>query len=116
MEKSESVQPLRAVVTLEEPSVAKAGHSLRRAAESEEARAYRERLEARQGEVIAAMEAALGRAVTVRRRMTLLSNTFTAELRPAELAAVEALAGVKSVKPEHRAELPPRPRRRREER
>ena len=76
----------------------------RNVAENNSATAYRDGLKRRQADMTARIEKAIGSALDVKWNLTLAMNVISANVRYGDIAAIEALSGVKGVELENRYE------------
>lgn len=88
---------VRVSIFLKEDATIDQGFSTDGIAENDEAMAYREELEKRQGEVVKAIEAVLGQDLDVQWNLTLVANVISANIQYGQIQKVSQVEGVKKV-------------------
>ena len=97
MEDYVDTDTVRVSIFLEEKSTIAAGFSTDAIADNSQAMAYRASLKDQQAEITAAIEKTLGSKLDVVRNLTLAANVISANVKFGQIAAVEAVQGVKEV-------------------
>ncbi len=95
---------VRVSVFLNSPATIDAGYSTQNIASNPGAMAYRQALRNQQAQMTAAIERKLGGKLDVKWNLTLVANAISANVRYGDIAAIEAIPGVKSVVIENRYE------------
>ncbi len=95
---------VRVSVFLNSPATIDAGYSTQNIASNPGAMAYRQALRNQQAQMTAAIEQKLGGKLDVKWNLTLAANAISANVRYGDIAAIEAIPGVKSVVIENRYE------------
>ena len=88
---------VRVSIILEKPSTVKAGFDTVDIAANQAAVAYRDSLKQEQTDLVSQIERATGKKLDVVWNLTLATNLISANVRYGDIAAIEKLAGVKSV-------------------
>jgi lactocepin len=96
---------VRVSIFLNRPATIDAGYSTQNIAANTGAMAYRQALRNQQSQMTAAIERKLGSKLDVKWNLTLVANAISANVRFGDIAAIEAIPGVRSVVIEKRYEM-----------
>ena len=101
IEEEDPEKTVRVSVVLEKNSTIDQGYSLNSITDDRGAVYYRSFLRRKQNELVAQIEAAIGRPLEVKRNLTLLVNAISCYVKVKEIPVIEEITGVRSVEREN---------------